>query len=110
MDQVESWLAQAGLDSLYLRQKEAAWSLLPEGLQVSLLKGIVGMPTGSRKTRVVSAFLLAIAIKGGLFSPGDAVLFLAPRVRLRRQAYQEFHASRLRETSFFRRARARSQQ
>lgn len=68
---------------LYEHQKEALEKMLKNK------KGIVQMPTGTGKTRLVSALLLCLSISK-LLNKGDTVLFFAPRRVIISQTIEEF--------------------
>ena len=69
-------------------QRRALKSILASGY------GTIQMPTGCGKTRLISAFIRALTIDDGIddkykLKNGDKILFLTPRVVLRRQAVEE---------------------
>ncbi len=64
--------------SLHARQMDALSKLYNLLLNNHEIKGIIRMPTGSGKTRLITAFLLLLK-KTKNIDKGDIILFLTPR-------------------------------
>ncbi len=72
---------------LYARQMDALKEL-SHLLNNHGIKGIIRMPTGSGKTRLITAFLLLLK-KTKNIDEGDIILFLTPRQVIRNQVVEE---------------------
>lgn len=82
---------------LYPHQREAILSILGEFLSRGYVKGVVQMPTGTGKTVLAAALVLALWRHYSVNVSGEGVrkdrllaLFLAPRTVIRSQAYRTF--------------------